>query len=297
MGFRSIAGTRGRPSSGPGPAGEVPDDHLPPHPLRSPRSSPPSPLPSHLRSSRAPTSYQSSCRSTTGRSPATGRSGARTSSLTTLAAASPSGSARATDISCYLQERDGRSPSAYSLMARPRARQQVSTSTRTETAWFGTAACISLYASMTGFASERSRSPSTSPAPRRTHSPSGKALASRQGEAGGYRPESSAGPALAPRRVSRRAEAQPRFARKAWIACRRVRAVPLRDRLSRRLSNQDRSRAGHPGGHQSVRDYERALSWNQPGTYPTAPRGEAEPPERADLYARRRWHPPAQTAK
>ena len=36
------------------------------------------------------------CRSTTGRSPATGRSGARTSSLTTLAAASPSGSTRAT---------------------------------------------------------------------------------------------------------------------------------------------------------------------------------------------------------
>src|SRR5271165_454782 len=45
-----------------------------------------------------------------------------------------------------------------------------------------------LYASMTGSTSERSRSPSTSPAPRRTHSPSGKALASRQGEASGYRP-------------------------------------------------------------------------------------------------------------
>ena len=58
----------------------------------------------------APTSYPSSCRSTTGRSPATGRSGARTSSLTKPAAASPSGSTRATHISCYPPERDEQIP-------------------------------------------------------------------------------------------------------------------------------------------------------------------------------------------
>jgi tetratricopeptide (TPR) repeat protein len=104
------------------------------------------------------------------------------------AAASPSGSTRATDISCCLQARDGRSPSAYSLIASLRARQQVSTSTRTDSACFGTAACISSYASIKRSASERSRSPSTSPAPRRMHSRSGKPLASRQGEVGEHRP-------------------------------------------------------------------------------------------------------------
>ena len=98
------------------------------------------------RSSPTPTSYQSGCRSTTGRSPATGRSGARTLSLTRLVAASPSGSTRATRISCYPPEHERRSPSAYSSMARLRARQQASTSTRTEPACFGTAACTSSYA-------------------------------------------------------------------------------------------------------------------------------------------------------
>ena len=38
VGFRSIAGTRGRPSSGPGPAGEVPDDHC--RPIRCARHDP-----------------------------------------------------------------------------------------------------------------------------------------------------------------------------------------------------------------------------------------------------------------
>ena len=120
------------------------------------------------RSSPAPTSYQSGCRSTTGRSPATGRSGARTSSLTRLVAASPSGFTRATRISCYPPEHERRSPSAYSSMARLRARQQASTSTRTETACSGTAACTSSYANTTRSASGRSRSHSSNPAPRRT---------------------------------------------------------------------------------------------------------------------------------
>ena len=61
--------------------------------------------------------------STTGRSPASGRSGARTSSSTRPAAASPSGSTRATRISCYPPEHERRSPSACSSTARPRARQ------------------------------------------------------------------------------------------------------------------------------------------------------------------------------
>jgi hypothetical protein len=64
---------------------------------------------------------------------------------------------------------------------------------------------------MTGSASERSRSPSTSPAPRRTHSPSGKTLASRQGEAGRCRPEG-------------RAETQPPYARKGCTARARAQA-------------------------------------------------------------------------
>jgi hypothetical protein len=128
---------------------------------------------------------------------------------------------------------------------------------------------------MTGSASERSRSPSTSPAPRRTHSPSGKALASRQGEARQNHPGVVSRTAFARDEylggqspASLRAESVHRLPKSS--------VVPLRDRLSRRLSNHDRSRAEHPGGHQSVRDYERASSWNQPGTYPTAPRGEAE---------------------
>ena len=95
-------------------------------------------------------------------------------------------------------------------MARLRARQQASTSTRMEPESSGTAACTSSCVSTMGSAIGRSRSPSTSPAPRRTHSPSGKALASRQGEAGGYRRGVvSWTPGFALRRVSRRAEAQP----------------------------------------------------------------------------------------
>ena len=48
----------------------------------------------------APTSSPSACASTTGPSPASGRSGARTSCSTRPAAASPTGSTRATRISC-----------------------------------------------------------------------------------------------------------------------------------------------------------------------------------------------------
>ena len=98
---------------------------------------------------------------------------ARTSSLTRLAAASPSGSTRVTRISCCPPEHESRSRFAYSSMVRLRAGQQASTSTRTEPACSGTAACISSCASMTRSASERLRSPSASPAPRRTRSPSG----------------------------------------------------------------------------------------------------------------------------
>ena len=98
---------------------------------------------------------------------------ARTLSLTRLVAASPSGSTRVTRISCYPREHERRSRSAYSSMVRFRARQQASTSTKTEPACSGTAACISSRVSVTGSASERSRSPSASPAPRRTRLPSG----------------------------------------------------------------------------------------------------------------------------
>src|ERR1700733_6824047 len=55
-------------------------------------------------------------------------------------------------------------------MARPRARQPVSTSTGTVTACFGTAACISSSANTTASTSIRFRSPSSNPPPRRTHS-------------------------------------------------------------------------------------------------------------------------------
>ena len=111
--------------------------------------------------------------STTGPSPASGRSGARTSCSTRPAGASPTGSTRATRISCCRPERESRSPSACSSTARLRARHTAWTSTRTGTACSGTAACTSSCASTTRSASGRWRSRSSSPAPRRTRSRSG----------------------------------------------------------------------------------------------------------------------------
>ena len=57
----------------------------------------------------------------------------RTSCSTRPAGVSPSGSARATRISCCLPERESRFPSACSSTARPRARHTAWTSRRTET--------------------------------------------------------------------------------------------------------------------------------------------------------------------
>ncbi len=58
----------------------------------------------------APTSSPSACGSTIGPSPASGRSGARTSCSTRPAGASPTGSTRATRISCCLREGKSRFP-------------------------------------------------------------------------------------------------------------------------------------------------------------------------------------------
>ena len=84
--------------------------------------------------SAAPTSSRSACASTTGRSPASGRSGARTSCSTRPAGASPSGSTRATRISCCLEERaepipfrvllDGEAPGRVTRRRRRRGRQR-----------------------------------------------------------------------------------------------------------------------------------------------------------------------------
>ena len=93
--------------------------------------------------SAAPTSSPSACASTTGPSPASGRSGVRTSCSSRPAGASPTASTRATRISCCLPERESRFPSACSSTARLRARHTASTSTRTGTACSGTAACTS----------------------------------------------------------------------------------------------------------------------------------------------------------
>ena len=127
--------------------------------------------------SAAPTSSRSACASTTGRSPASGRSGPRTSRSTRPAGASPSGSTRATRISCCRRAaRESRSRSACSSTARLRARHTASTSTRTATACSATAACTSSCASTTPSASGRWRSRSSSPAPRRTRSRSASAM-------------------------------------------------------------------------------------------------------------------------
>ena len=106
----------------------------------------------------APTSSPSTCASTTGPSPASGRSGARTSCSTRPAEASPTASTRATRISCSPPERESRSRSACSSTAKPRARRTAWTSTRTGTACSGTAACTSSCASTARSASGRWRS-------------------------------------------------------------------------------------------------------------------------------------------
>jgi hypothetical protein len=112
-------------------------------------------------------------------------------------AASPSGSTRATRISCYPPEHERRSPSAYFSMARLRARQPASTSRRMEPACSWTAAYTSSCVNMMGPASGRSRSHSTSPAPRRTHSPSGRRSPPDKARLAGIAAESSARPAFA----------------------------------------------------------------------------------------------------
>ena len=83
---------------------------------------------------RRATCFPTACVSTSGPSPASGRSGARTSCSTRPAGASPTASTRATRISCSLPERESRFPSACSSTARLRARHTASTSTRTGTA-------------------------------------------------------------------------------------------------------------------------------------------------------------------
>ena len=87
---------------------------------------------------------------------------------------SPSGSTRATRISCCRPEREGRFPSACSSTARLQAGHAASTSTRTGPACCGTPACTSSCASTRPSATGRWRSRSSSLAPRRTRSPSGR---------------------------------------------------------------------------------------------------------------------------
>src|SRR5918998_1909611 len=109
-----------------------------------------------------------------GPSPATGRSGRSTSSSSRPAAASTTGSARATRISCCPAQPARRSRSACSSTARLPARHMAWTSTRTARACSGRAGCTSSSARTKRSRSARWRSRSSSPAPRRTPSPSGK---------------------------------------------------------------------------------------------------------------------------
>jgi hypothetical protein len=103
-------------------------------------------------------------------SPASGRSGLRMLCSTRPAGASPTGSTRATRISCCLPERRSRSPSACTSTAKLPAPRAGSTSTRTVTAHSRTAACTSSCASTTRSASGPWGSRSSSPPPRRTRS-------------------------------------------------------------------------------------------------------------------------------
>jgi thiol-disulfide isomerase/thioredoxin len=119
------------------------------------------------------------CRSTTGRSPETGRSGPRMSCSTRPAAGSPTASTHEMLTWCCLVELESRSPSACSSTARLQARHEAWTSTNTETAFFARAACISWCASTMRSASERFKSRSSSQAPRPTRSRSGSAMPSQ----------------------------------------------------------------------------------------------------------------------
>ena len=86
------------------------------------------------------------------------------------AGASPSGSTRATHISCSLREPTSRFLSACSSTASLRVPHTAWTSTRTATVCSGTVASTSSCASTKRCASGRWRSRSSSPAPRRTPS-------------------------------------------------------------------------------------------------------------------------------
>jgi len=103
-------------------------------------------------------------------SPASGRSGGRRSCSTRPAGASPTGSTRATRISCSHPGREGRFPSVCSWTARLRAPRTACTSTRTGSACSRMAGCTSSCARTTRSASGRWRSRSSSPAPKRTRS-------------------------------------------------------------------------------------------------------------------------------
>jgi thiol-disulfide isomerase/thioredoxin len=85
------------------------------------------------------------------------------------------GSTRATRTLCSLAARVSRCRSACSSTASRRARHTASTSTRKGTVFSGTAGCTSSCASTKLSASGRSRSRSSSPAPRLTRSPSDEA--------------------------------------------------------------------------------------------------------------------------
>ena len=91
----------------------------------------------------APTRVPSACTSTTGRSPASGRSGARRSRSTSPAGASPTASTHATRTSCCRPTHGSRSASACASTARLPAPRTASTSTRTGAACSATAASTS----------------------------------------------------------------------------------------------------------------------------------------------------------
>jgi hypothetical protein len=165
--------------------------------------------------------------------------------------------ARVAEAQPYLHECDGRSPSAYCLMPRPwgsSAGVDVDQDER-----FGTAGCTNSYASMTGSAREpRDHLPPVRRRGVRIHLRLGRSPPNKA-RLKGLAPESSAGPAFAPRRVSRRAEVQPRFARKARIR-RRLASVEdrlLRGRIVEAISPLSALRAG---GRRVARSYTAELA-------------------------------------
>ena len=103
-------------------------------------------------------------------SPATGRSGVRTSCSTRPAAASPIGSTRATFISCCLPEHETRSPSRYASMVRLRDASAGVDVDEDGSGVLRDGRLYQLIRQHDGVRDERPRSPSASPAPRRTRS-------------------------------------------------------------------------------------------------------------------------------